>query len=510
MTGKECPAHSFLSILNMRMAAKFLLVSLFLIGLVRATRYGIYVYFRVQCAFDAHYLESAMVHFAWRVQHGVRLYPDWEHYPHVANFYAPLSFLVGGLIGRVLGTDIHGLYVIGRSVSVLSVLVTTLVIGFALKRRYGALPALFGILLTLGVCPLFTAGVMTRPDALADCLGLIGFFLASGHRRGTGIAAGLALSLAAMTKQTALVYLAAAALGLYFEGRSRRGLTLFAAVTSALLVTVAAVQWLVEPNFVRCLLGESTTPFRFHCWWGTVRDVASTDPEIFVLTATGIALWSTGTRREPALAALAVLQLTASVLTAAKCGSGPNYFLGASSVAALAGGSLWSEMTLPNSRPKAWQLLAAAVVGGGLLLSAKASGLYAEAAQLDNLWSTSRDFLGLHNRIYRIAEDPKRRLLTDYGVIDIHQGERTVFADPYRFKLMVENGQIDPRRLRQMIADRDYDLIITCEDLFSDDYSSYGFGLPSSLAEEARRQYEPSGPLLRRYFYLRRVERSPN
>jgi hypothetical protein len=494
----------------MRMAARLLLISLFLIGLVRAIQYYIYVYIRIKYPFDAQYLESAMVHFAWRVQHGVRLYPDWEHYPHVANFYAPLSFLIIGRIGRALGTDIHGLYVIGRSVSVLSVLVTTLVVGIVLNRRHGALAALFGMLLTVGVCPLFGPGVMTRPDALADCLGLIGFLLAIGRGRMTGIASGLALYLAAMTKQTALVYLAAAALGLYFEGRPRRGLILFVAVTSALSITVVAVQWLVEPTFARCLLGESTTPFRFQCWWGTVRDVASKDPEFFVLTAAGIILWSTGPRQEPALIALAVLLLTASMLTAAKCGSGMNYFLGVSSVAALAGGALWSEMTLPSSRPKVWQLLAATAMGGGLLLSARASATYAEAARLDNIWSSARDSLELHNRIDRTAEDPKRRLLTDYGMIDIHQGERTVFADPYRFKLMVETGQIDPRRLRQMIADREYDLIITGKDLFSNDYARYDFGLPWILAQEARRHYELTGQAFGRYFYLRRVEPSPN
>ncbi|MDR3633670.1 MAG: hypothetical protein P4L84_07520 [Isosphaeraceae bacterium] len=493
-----------------RVTARLLLVTLFLIGLVRAVRYGIYVFIRVQNPFDAQYLESAMVHFAWRVQHGVSLYPDWEHYPYVANFYAPLSFVIIGMIGRALGTNIHGLYVIGRSVSVVSVLATTLVVGFVLKRRYGALPALFGMLLTLGVCPQFGPGVMTRPDALADCLGLTGFLLAGGRRRTTATAGALVLYLAAMTKQTALVYLAAAALGLCIEGRTRRSLTLLLAVASALLVTVLVVRWAIEPNFVRCLLGESTTPFRFHCWWSTVRDVASIDPEFFVLSAAGVALWSTGPRREPGLAALAVLLLAASVLTAAKCGSGTNYFLGVSSVAALAGGALWSEMTLPNSRPKVWQLLAATAVGGGLLLSTKASGAYAQLAHLDRMLSTSKETVDLHHRLYRTAENPSSHLLTDDGMIDIHQGERTVFADPYRFKLMVETGQINPARLRQMIADSHYELIITSKDLFADDYSSYDFGLPGVLAKEARLHYEPVGQLYGRFFYSKRAQSSPH
>ena len=121
----------------MRLTARLLLASLLLVGFVRAFLYCIYVFIRVQYPFDAQLLESAMVHLAWRVQHGVRLYPDWEHYPHVANFYAPLSFLITGLFGRALGTNIRGLYLIGRRVSVVSVLATTLVLGLVLRRRYG-------------------------------------------------------------------------------------------------------------------------------------------------------------------------------------------------------------------------------------------------------------------------------------------------------------------------------------------------------------------------------------
>jgi hypothetical protein len=488
----------------MRVTARLFLTILLLIGLLRAVYYCIYVLIRVQYPFDAHFAESAMVHFAWRVQHGVSLYPDWESYPYVANFYAPLSFVITGLSGRALATDIRGLYLVGRGVSVLSVLATSVVLGLVLRRRYGVFPAVFGMLLSLGGCPLHAAGVITRPDALAEFLGLAGFFLAEGRRPGTGIAACLLLYLAAMTKQTTLVYVGAAALGLCLDDRARRALMLFAGVTSTLLITVMSVQWLLEPNFVRCLLGESRTPFGLESWWRTVRTVVTTDPEFFVLTAAGLVVWTTGRKREPGLTALALIVLTATLFSAAKCGSAPNYFLGVSSVAALAAGALWFEMTGPNSRPKAWQLVAVLAAGAGLVPSTNAISVGIRVARFDDMIATAK-LRQFFDRLFLAAENPRGRLLTDDGAIDIHHGERTVFADSYRFKLMVEDGQIDPRRVREMIIAQYYDSIITTKDLLSDAYLNYDRGLPQALVEEVRLHYEPRDELFGRFFYVRRV-----
>jgi hypothetical protein len=489
----------------MRVTARLLLMFLFLAGLLRAVWYSIYTIIRIWLPSGDQFLESAMVHLAWRAQHGFRLYPDWESYPHVANFYAPLSFLITGLAGRALNTDIGGLYVVGRFVSVISVVATTVVIGLVSRRRYGVLPALFGMLLSLGVCPLFAAGVMTRPDALAEFLGLTGFFLAEGRGRRSGITAGVLLFLAAMTKQTALVYLAAAAYSMYHEGRARRALILVAGVTTALLVTVAIVQRLFEPNFVRCLLGEARTPLRFQSWWKTVRIVATTDPELFVLIAAGLVLWTIGRKKQPGLTALALIVFTVTLVTVAKCGSGPNYFLGVSSVAALAGGALWFEMTEPKSRPKAWQILAVVATGAGLLLSTDAVSGYIRDARFEKTLLTDSYVHYFFDRVYHTAENSKGRLLTDIGTIDIRQGDRTVFADPYRFKLMVDEGQIDPRWVRKLIENQYYDLIITRMDLFSDDYFRHDQGLPRPLVEEARLRYQPGGEFCRLFFYGRRV-----
>ena len=90
---------------------------------------------------------------------------------------------------------------------------------------------------------------------------------------------------------------------------------------------------------------------------------------------------------------------------------------------------------------------------------------------MTNSTSASREADRFHLRLLRTARDPKGRLLTDIGVIDIHQGARTLFADPYRFKVMVESKQIDPNKVCKMIDDQYYDMIICKNDMFSPGYA---------------------------------------
>ena len=491
----------------MRIIVWVLLGLLFMLALVRAALYIEFVVIHIWTPFDAHHLEAVMVHLAWRVQHGVRLYPDWEHYPHVANFYSPLNFIIIGALGRALGTSIEGLYAIGRGITVGSVLLTSLIIGVFLGRRHSRSAALLGVLLSLGVGPLYSAGVMTRPDALAELLGLSGFFLAGGTRSMTRATGGVLLYLAAMTKQTALVYLVAALFGLYFEGRGKQARVILAGVTSVLLLTVLAVRFSVEPNFVRCLLGESRTPADFETWWNATKSIAVADPEFFILTVAGIVIWSRGPRRQPMLAMLAALLFAACFVTAAKCGSAQNYFLGMRSVAALAAGDLWLDLTTSTSRPRGWEIVTVAAVVGALVLSTGNAVAFVWSASIDARLSASdqgKVAESLYRRVYRDEQDPGKRILTDSGMLDIRQGERTVFGDSYRFKLMVENGQIDPRIVQMRIDNEYYDVILCKRDLFSPDYERYDFGLPRPLAERARRHYELLAAQYGLYIYGRR------
>ena len=175
------------------------------------------------------------------------------------------------------------------------------------------------------------------------------------------IAGGVALYLAALTKQTALVYLLAAVIGLAFEipgqagGDPRHGRAVGPRRNGPGGLLVGGAELRRGPCWA-----SRATPATFASWWQTIRVVATADPEFFVLTATGIAFWSTGPRREPRLIALAVLLLGSALITCAKRGSADNYFLGMRSVAALAAGGLWHELAAPERRARVWHLVAAA------------------------------------------------------------------------------------------------------------------------------------------------------
>ncbi len=106
--------------------------------------------------------------------------------------------------------------------------------------------------------------------------------------------------------------------------------------------------------------------------------------------------------------------------------------------------------------------------------------------------------------VLRVAEDPGVRLLTDSGLVDVHQKERTAFGDPYLFRSLVNAGQIVPTRMEAWIESEAYDLIVTHADLNSAGYASYAFGLPMALVERARRHYVPTGMKAGLFLYGRR------
>jgi hypothetical protein len=491
----------------MRILARVLLGIFFILALARVFVFEEYVRLHIWSPYDTHHLEAAMVHLAWRVQHGVRLYPDWEHYPHVANFYSPLSFLAIGAVGRALSTTIEGLYAIGRCATLASVLLTSLVIGVVIARRYGIVAAVVGVLLSMGVGPLYSAGVMTRPDAPAELLGILGFFLAGGQKSITRVIGGVLLYLAAMTKQTALAYLLAALLGLYLEGRGKQARNIFMGVAPALLLTVLVVQFAVEPNFVRCLLGESRTPIDFATWWDATATISIVDPEFIILTLAGVALWSRGARKEPMLTMLAVVLFAACFLSAAKRGSAQNYFLGMRSVAALAGGALWQSIARAT-RPRVWEMVTVAILAYGLVKSSRIGLAFvldaAEQARM-NASDYGKAADSVYRGLYAALADPRKRIFTDSGMLDIRQGERTVFGDPYRFRLMVECGLIDPILIQKRIEDQYYELLICREDLFAPEYETYDFGMPRPLYERARVRYKPIGANYGLHYYTPRL-----
>src|SRR5262249_46852005 len=151
--------------------------------------------------------------------------------------------------GRVAGASLSGLFVLGRAVTFASGLLTTLVLGWYAGRRYGKGAGAVAAVLSLGSAPMVDFGTMVRPDMMADLFGIAGFLLLGRRGRASVVAGGLLIVLAALTKQTAAVFLVAGALALLCSGRVLAAASLFGGGLLALVGVVAAMS-AVEPNVV--------------------------------------------------------------------------------------------------------------------------------------------------------------------------------------------------------------------------------------------------------------------
>jgi hypothetical protein len=495
----------------MRAAARIALILFLVLAIARLILFLGYVVEIVPITeLQAFHLESKMVHLAWRVQAGERLYPEWRSFPHVANFFAPLYFVAVGMIGRATGASLEALYLIGRVVSVGAALGTTLLLGLDAGRRYGRGPGVVAAVTSLGVGPLFGYGVMVRPDTLADFLGLAGFLLAvRRHTRSSVVGAGLLLIAATLTKQPSGVYLLAAALSLALQGRRREAAGLTVGVLGVVVGLVLAIDALVEPNFGPSLLAEGRTPWSWKSWnWNAYR-FASIDPEWLVLAPVGLWLWNRGDRRDLPATVLTLVLVPVFLVTSAKMGADLNYALGFRAIGSLAAAALWHAVWVPRKPDSLLraerELLALASFLSLVIMHSDYHALAQWANAADSrLFLRSPEgqmFRRLNQQLFRRMADVNRPTLTDASQYDIRQGRRTAFGDPWLFHVMVDTGQIDPVQMRRWIEEERYEGIVTTKDLMDPSYDDYDFGLPRPLVEAARRHYEPTGAVGGLFFY---------
>ena len=500
----------------MLIARRCLLGLLIALGLARGVGYLVYAWAYLGSPLESYHLEAKMVLLAYRAEQGLTLYPSWREYPHVTNFYGPLYFGLVGLIGRGFGAEIPGLFGVGRAISFAAGLATSLVAGVITARRYGWGPGVAGGLLSVSIGSMIGFSVMTRPDLAAEFLGVVGFFLAVGSGKFVRVAGGLALILAIFTKQTAAIFLGATVLGLIAEGNWRRGLTLAVGVALGVGAIIGLVTRGIAPNFAGSLLGDSQTPWSLWSWKLTLSRFATSSPDALFFPTLGLVLWTVGAtgRRERSPAALAAVLLVASLVTSAKQGSDMNYCLSLRVVECLAVGALWRSWTLARSRWRAGTMLTLALIGcltaapgaamtwqyarGGLSLTRFLNSSYGRAMQR------------YHRDLQATAADPGTRLLTDSGMLELYQGERAAFGDPFLFRIMVDTGRIDPALMRDRIDSGYYGMVVTTSAIDEPSYSTYEFGLPMTLAERIRARYRRVGVEGGLFLYQPRPTTSPS
>jgi hypothetical protein len=204
---------------------------------------------------------------------------------------------------------------------------------------------------------------------------------------------------------------------------------------------------------------------------------------------------------------LTLVLLATACGTVVKRGSDVNYFLNLRIPEALAVGTIWARAHAVDPRARRRGILASYVGAAALAVGAYHAVKMADSARVMDAIIKSpmgRSREAQFRALLRLAEDPGVRLLTDSGLIDVHQGERTAFGDPFLFRFLVNSGLIAPSRMEEWIESESYDLIVTHADLASDGYASYAFGLPMALVERARRHYVRGGMKAGLFVYGRR------
>ncbi|HEX8199734.1 MAG TPA: hypothetical protein VF590_04550 [Isosphaeraceae bacterium] len=497
----------------MRRVLRWVLGLILVLGGVRALGFLAYAFYQLPTPLEAFHLEATMVHACWRVEAGRRLYPPWTDGPYVLNFYAPAYFLAVGWLGRLAGAGLDDLTRIGRAVSFASAVLMAPVLALAVGRRHGRGAGLVAGVLSLGGAPLFGFGVMARPDVPANLLGAAGFLLIEPGSLRRQLGGGVLLALAILTKQTAAVYLVAAAAGLLARGAPREAAGVALGCLLAVGAVVAALTAGPEPNCAACLVAEGWTALDLANWRKTLLRVATLSPDLIAWAGIGLVLWGRGPARDPKLFALALIAAVADVAAAVRRGADLNYVLDLRVVAALAAGSLWAAGRAPGARHPGWRL-ALAVAGAGALVPgtvlAVEQALHARGLARRLASPAGRAALRGYRELFRMAEDPGARLLTDCGLLALHQKERAPFVDPWLFRLLVETGRIRPTPLQEALRSEAFDLVVSTADWGDPGYAWYEFGLPMALVEAARDHYRLAGTRAGLFLYVpRRGARRP-
>jgi len=239
--------------------------------------------------FDLEWMEGGMLAHAWRLQHGLSLYPEpgREFIPFIypAGYASVLAAL-----GRVFGLG----YGVGRAISLVGTLAAAGAIVRVVRHHGGsALTALLGAAMFLGCYRASGAFYdLVRLDGLY--IGLLSWALALGleRRRGALEASALLLAAAFLVKQHCGVFGIPMALAIWVRDGRNAALrfTLFAAVP-ALLVT-GLLQWATGGTYLTYVLGVPAAHYLkgLRAFPGTPREAAHALPVALPLAAAWVAV----------------------------------------------------------------------------------------------------------------------------------------------------------------------------------------------------------------------------
>lgn len=487
----------------MRFAVRTLAAMLVGVALLRAALFLVYAWTAFFSPYEVYYLEGSFVHLCRRAQNAITLYPDYAEFPHVANFYGPLYPAFVGWLGRLSDASVSELFNYGRLVTVIATLTSTAIVAAAIRHKSGSMVALTSAAFGLGSFPMFGNSVMARPDALAELLGVVGFFAATGQRRSARWFGLICCAAAILTKQTAACFPLAAVIVCCCLGQWRRGITLACLTVVLVAGPVAVLSLTLEPKFGASFVGQMYIPWQARQGGEILARIALYSPELVALSLVGSWHWCRTATRDLRLAPLAGALLAVSVVPSFKLGSDANYFLHLRLINTLAFPAVHAAINdgIASFARRAFLASVAVMICLPSMVVAVVQAWAArqEAAMLASDWGMQT--LAAHRQLLDLASRQDVQILTDSPLLAAHQEERAAIVDPFLFRTLVETGRIHLGNLIGRIRNDEFDWVILKHDVASPAYDAALLSLPPPIAKEIRDRCQFVGIVGRLFVY---------
>jgi hypothetical protein len=401
---------------------------------------------------------AANAYVARRVQHGGELYGNWRVRPHVVTWYGPALYLPVAYLGRWLGSDVQGLYMIGRWVSLLSTIGTCLLIVWALRTRPAAPPTIAMVMAIVFVTAddiLARFDISFRADAPACFLTMFGLVLLIRSEKPSALyGSAFAFLLAFLYKQSSITGPVAAVLWHWLSGRRRKAahyailsLTLFAGTAVSMNFATGGRYFL---NTVQGLRGNGTffaLPFMLF-------EVAR--PAILPFTvALYVLAIETVERRWRLMTVAFAVSLVLTVASTYRDGSSVNYYMPALAMACVVCGHQlgrwWAER---RASPVAATAVTLTLALASVRYVPEAASVLAESPERWRAFCLRgeqhremADFLKrLADHLNRLR-GPVLCQFNDMGLLC----PNSIMIDPFTFTSMADVGAFDDRALIEQI-----------------------------------------------------------
>ncbi len=405
--------------------------------------------------FEINDSEGVVLNQAWRLAHGLALYPPVDHSPYILSVYTPLYPLV---VSWFLDVESIGFFA-ARLLSLMSFAGIGIAVFFILRTLTQSRWWSFaGTVLILCSGHLQSWATLCRVDMLGIFLSLAGLWCYVARRRGIGLIAAYLFCLAAlMTKQTLL----AAPLAILIDRilcNRRRGIIEAGAFFATLAIAFITLQIASDGHFFGHAFYYVATPLSAAQLMLYLRQIAFGYPVLLI----GITiLLATPLRRERDLRwllAYVALGLGAG-LTTLKTGAAENHWLEFIIAATLCFAVLGARAPRILASPPSWKplLIALALLQLGLILLNQNLSLLA-VRRADAYRSEEGQ------RIDDVVRSTPGPILTEQAGWAVRNGKAFLF-DAFSFTQMHYQERWDEQPLIDRLDDGEFSLILTQFDI---------------------------------------------